>query len=335
MPIRSTIAQGIQVGIESTEGTAVAANRRLSSVGFSFDPNIDFDQFRPMGNKFNTLSVPGEDWSGVSYEGQPTYDELVYLFSSLLTTATITTPATGTNSRQWEFIPAATTSDAPKSLTIERGDATIAERVAGALLTGMDLTFRRDSIDMSGDGMARAIATGITLTSSPTAIPLVPVIPKTVSVYVDAPSTSSAGATDTALGTTKLSLVREASLSISDRYAPFWALDAAQASYAASLEGEGGWEIGITPVADSTGMAFLTNARAGDSRAIRIEAVGSIIETTITYKLTIDAIGQIIEVGELSDDDGAQVIPYTFGIVYDTTWAKALRVRVVCTRTAL
>ena len=336
MPERSYISQGIQLGIEGVEGVVSPANRKLSSVSIMPRPNMEFSQFRPQGNKFNTLSVMNREWSTADIEGFPTYTEIIYLLSSLMGAATITTPAGATNARQWAFSINPTAADVPVSFTVEKGDGSFAERVAGLVVNSLNIGFSRTGDpELGGDAFARAYTTGVTLTAAPTELSLVPILPKDVSVYVDAP-----GATpETALGTTKLTRVSNVAVNISDRYSQFWSLDAAQASYSAILEGEPGATVDLSHMADASGMAFLANARAGDTRMVRIEAKSStLIDAGIAasaYRMTIDLAMKFSEVGDMSDEDGAVVIPYTGVIVYEPTWANAIRVQVVVPATAL
>ncbi|MDQ3540920.1 MAG: hypothetical protein M3440_09545 [Chloroflexota bacterium] len=330
MPERSTISQGIQIGVETTEGTVAPANKKLSSLSIMPKPNMEFSTFGPMGNKFDTLVTLNREWSTADLEGRPTFTEIVYPLSSIMGAAAITTPATAVNGRQWEFAISPTAADPGVSFTVETGDGTLAERVAGLVVNSLTIGFSRtDDPELSGDAFARAFTTGATLTATPTEVALIPILPAQVSVYVDAP-----GATpETALGTTKLTRVQDVSFSISDRFSQFWALDAAQNSYVATLEGKPGATIEFSVMADAAGMAFINNARAGDTRMIRIQAVSTqLVDAGIAataYRFTIDAAVKISEVGDRDDNDGALVVPYTGTIVYDPTWGRAVRLQVV------
>lgn len=335
MPERSAISQGIQIGVETVEGTAVAAGKKLSSMSITPRPNMEFSTFGPQGNKFDTLSVLNREWSTADIEGVPTYTEIVYPLSSLMGAATITTPAGATNARQWAFAINPTSADAPKSFTVEKGDGSVAERVAGLVVNSLTIGFSRTGDpELSGDAFARAYETGITLTATPTTLALVPILPADVSVYIDALTT---GASD--FGTTKLTRVNSASVSISDRYMQYWALDAAQDSYVATLEGKPGATVEFSVMADSTGMGFIANARAGDTLAFRMEALSATeIDSGVAasaYRMTIDAAIKISDIGDMDEVDGAVSIPFTGTIVYDSTWNQAISVQIVNALTAL
>ena len=84
MPERTTVTQVVQVAAETTEGTAVAANKKLPSVTISPALKTNIDAFRPLGNKFQTIHAQGKEWSAAAVSMQPTYSELEYLMASAL-----------------------------------------------------------------------------------------------------------------------------------------------------------------------------------------------------------------------------------------------------------
>src|SRR5687768_754043 len=126
---RQWINQVCQIGVESTAGTAVAANKRLSALSLLPNVKANVQRFRPQGYKYPTVTALGKEWTEAPLTGVPTYTEIVYPLSSVLGTAVITTPGGGTTSRLWTFNPSTTTDDAPKTFTIEMGSAVRAHRI--------------------------------------------------------------------------------------------------------------------------------------------------------------------------------------------------------------
>jgi hypothetical protein len=324
---RATINQAVQVGVEVTPGTAVPANKRLQALGVEPSPDLAFQLFRPMGAKLNTLAQLGRDFVGASLSGRATYNEIVYPLSSVLKSATPTTPVGGTNSREWLFEPATYAVDVPKTFTVEYGDGR-ASRFTHGIIPEFGINFTRDEITLSGSMLGRAIELGITLTASPTMLDAVPIHPDDVSIYLDP--------TSGALGTTKLLRALSASFNISNRYGALWVLDRSQTSFVATVELEPVFTIGVTVEADSQGEEILSAmARGGLTRFMRIEAIGSIIEAALANQLNIDAAVKVSEVGDYSDEDGVYAIAYTFTIVHDQGWGKGLSVLSRNTVTAL
>lgn len=334
MTERATIAQGVQIGVESTPGTAVAAGKRLGSIGFNLGPKPEVNAQRPMGQKYANLQILGKEWTSISIDGAPCYTELPYLFSSLVSAGTVTQymdGATATGAYRWVFDSDPYGDDAPKTFTIEQGSAAHAGRAPGCLIVGTEFVLSRKEVSLSGDGIGALFQDDVTLTATPTRLPQVPVRPNELTFYAD---DAAAG-----LGTTKLTRAISGGFKLGNRYAPLWVVDAALPSYAATVEAEPELSATLLQVADDEGMENLTHLREGDTRFFRFEAVGPrIYDGTVTdyfHKLTIDIAGQVSDVKEPSDEDGVYAIEWMFGGVVDPTWNKAFHIEVVTTTAAL
>lgn len=327
MAERSSLNQNVQIGVEATPGTPVAATKRLQSVGIEPSISVQKDNFRPIGSKFNALSTLGREWAEAAITGRATYTELQYLLSSVVNTPVITTPAAGAT--QWVFTPSTRADDAPKTFTVEHGSNVRADRFAYGLVTEVGLAFSRDAIEVSGSMMARAIEDGITLTSTGvTALPLVPVLPTQVSVYLDDDYT--------ALGTTKLTRLISGEFRLGSRFGPVWVLDAANPSFVNHIETEPDLSATLLMQADSQGMGLLNTLRNGDTKFLRIEAIGGVIGTTAEpYRLTIDLAGKISDTGGFSDSDGVYAIEFSLLGVNDGPWDKAMQITLVNDQPAL
>lgn len=327
MAERSTLNQISQLGVETTAGTAVAATKRLQTISIEPSISVEKDNFRPVGQKFSALSNLGKEWVEASIEGRVTYSEIQYILSSVMTAAVITTPAGGTTSRKWVFTPSSTATDTPVTYTVEHGSSVRSDRFTYGLVTEMGMTFNRDSVELSGSMIGRAIEDNFTLTGATTTIPIVPVIPTQVSAYLD---TSSAG-----LGGTKLTRLISAEFNLGSRYAPVWILDAANPDFVNHIETEPDLTATLLLQADSQGMGLLTALRDGSTRFLRIEAIGAVIETTITYKFTIDMAVKLADTGGFSDSDGVYAIEFNLIGVFDSTYGKTVEVTVQNTQTTL
>lgn len=330
MADRALVFEGAQIGVETVYGTSVAANKKLQAMDITLSPAGEVDVYGPQGQKYDTLSILNREWATGDVGGRPSYTELQYPLSSVLTTAVITTPAGGTLSRDWDWTPANTAPDTPKSFTVERGQpgAGLADKVTGFVLTELGFTFSRTGgVDMSGTGIARALQTGQTLTSSPTALALTPVAPGQVSVYVDD--------TFAALGTTKLLRDFSAEFRIGDRFAPVWPLNAALTSFDAVIETKPTTSLALTLGNDTVGQGYLATMRGGAKKYVRIEAVGPIIETTIPYLFRIDACVVVADAPSGGDVDGLSTLDWTFTPIYDATMGAAFTVKLRNTATAL
>lgn len=329
MAERSALNQSIQIGVESVPGTPVAAPIRLQAIGIEPNIEVEMDQFRPIGQKYRAITTLGKEWVTAAISGRGSYNELVYLFSSVIGTAAITTPVGATLARNWQFVPESFDDDTPKTFTVEHGSSVRAGEFSYGIVTELGMTFNRTAIEVSGSMMGRALTDGITMTAAPTAVPLVPIIPTQVSVYMD----------DTAanLGNTKLTRAISADFNLGSRYAGVWVLDAANPQYVNHIETEPDLTCSMTLQADATGMGLLNTMRTGDTKFIRIEAVGPAdsIEAGQEYTFTLDLAAKVADTNGFSDEDGVYAVEFSFVGVHDNTWDQAYEVNMVNTLTAL
>jgi hypothetical protein len=317
MPERSTISQVVQIGVETTEGTSVPANKLLQALGISPALTAETQDFRPMGNKYRTLVVPGKEWVEAELEGLATYDEIIYPLASLISAPTTT--IVQTTGQQHIFTPSSTAEDAAKSFTVEQGSGVRAHKFVGGVVSAFGMEFTRDSIELSGTMIGSGFQDGITLTATPTTIPLQPMLPATVNVYVD---TAAAG-----LGTTKLTRALAAGFELSDKFGPLWTLNSAVTGYAARIETEPTAEGHLMLEADAAGMGMLTVLRAGATRFLRIEVVDTALigAGPAVYKAWFDFAIKFNAASEFEDADGVYAVDWPFTIVHDGTWGKAMQ----------
>lgn len=313
---RTTVTQVVQVGIESTPGTAVAAGKKLPSI--SIDPAVkaNIDSFRPLGNKYPTVHALGKEWSTSKISGEATYSELGYLLSTIIKYAAPVQEGATTAYTQ-TLAPSSTGEDTIKTLTVERGSAVQAEKITYGIVTDLSLSGDRDNVELSGMLLGQEIATGITLTSSPTSLEQIPILPKDVSIYLDPDSGD--------LGTTKLTRVLKWGIDIKGVRGPLWVVDAAQDSWAVPVELPVQAQVKLLLEADAAGIGLLTPMRDGTSRFCRIEAISDQeAGTSEPYTLLADFALQVAtEPSEFRDEDGVYAMEWTFNVVHDATWAKA------------
>lgn len=312
MTERASVFERLQIGAEATNarGTSVSAGKLLPSLSVSAAPNLTSSRFRPQGRKLDTLVVPGQRWTAGTVDGRLTYNEIIYPLASLLGNVSPTTPLGATAARQWAF---AMTPSAPatyRSYTMEVGSSTRAAKFTHAVFTDLTLDFSPTEITLGGSVIGQKYTDGITLTSNPASVALMPVDPNDVTIYVDA----TAGG----IGTTAMDRVFAASLGISGVFGPVWTINAAESSFASLVETAPDATLGITFAADATGMGFLDVFEDGATRYVRIEAVGPEIETGQDYTLTLDMAVKCESVS-LADQDGVLGAAWTMRLVDDAT----------------
>lgn len=321
MAERATVAQVTQIGVESTSGTAVPANKLLASLEITGGIKAQNKKFRPQGRKYSSFVIPGREWSEYKLGGMVTYGEVVYPLSSILKA---TTPSSDTTlGKKWVFAPALSAEDTVKTFTLEQGSAVRAHSAAYGVVTELGFKFTRDGVEYDGAMIAQRITDGVTLTAAPTAIetPVVPIAGTQISVaFAD----TWAGLE----GATAATRVLEANWKIGDRFNPLWVLDASKASFVATVETVPSIAASVTLEADAEGMAFLDLMRNATMKWMRISATGPDIETGKPYLFQIDGAYNVSEPTEFKDQDGVYAVGWTLEPVYDATATKTYEVTV-------
>lgn len=137
---RATVFEGCQIGVESTAGTAVAANKRMLCTSIeNLRPDIPTTPFRPYGSKASTSIVAGKGMGVGSITAAANPYDLSYLFSTAICTPAITTPGGGSSSRNWQFKPRNFAPDSFETLTVDKGSFDGGERATYGVVNGWSL----------------------------------------------------------------------------------------------------------------------------------------------------------------------------------------------------
>lgn len=326
MPERASISQVVQIGVETTSGTAVAANKKLNALQISPSIQTAVKMYRPLGGKYPTVGAQGKEWSQAGVQGPLVYTDVVYPLSSIFNYAAPVQQG-ATAAYKWTFTPGQAIEDTAKTFTVEMGSAARAHKMAYGIFDSWGYSVSRDEATQKGSMLGQRITDGITLTSSPTELALQPTLPTEFAVYLD---TTSGG-----LGTTKLLRVFNVDYEVASKVGPVWPIDAAQTSFAAHVETEPKAQMKLLLAADAAGMGLLTTMRAGSKAFLQVKAVGPIIASSYTWLFQHSLCGVVTGVSEFKDQDGVYAIEWTFDQTYDATWAKSTEIQVNNTLTAL
>jgi hypothetical protein len=313
----------------------VAAGKKLTDLILTPGPEASADLITSTGYVVPTGVQVTQEWTTGEVSGRIGYNSLVYILSSVLgaatpsTSITVGTTATGTLARQWGFSAATTAATTPKTYTLEYGDASRAYRSAHGFFNNLTLSIDRTKAELQSAFIGRKLATGITLTSTPTEIQSSIAMPPSWSVYID-----DSGAT---LGTTKATTVYEAEIALGDRFGVDWPINATETSFSSYVDMEGQTPTStLRFAADATSDALMgTTFPAGSKKFIRLESLGTTIESSTKYALRIDLCAIITKPNSFDSLNGVEVQSFDFTLAYDTTWGKWLDVKIVNTMTAL
>lgn len=103
---RPDVLIGSQIGVESTHGTGVTANKKLLDLNFMFDMNLQTKFSRAMGNKFMTTGTKEREWSTGNYSADvPGYNSLAYILAGLFPITSGPTQIGVTGGYTWAFAP--------------------------------------------------------------------------------------------------------------------------------------------------------------------------------------------------------------------------------------
>lgn len=164
MTERASIFEAVQLGVETTPGTAVAADKRLQ--GLTVTPGIksSIATYKGSGFKFPTVSSLGKEWIEAGVSGPMSYTDMVYLLSGIMGTAAIADGGGGVYT--WVFTPKIYSGDTPKTFTVETGSVLRAQRFAYGLLTGGTLQINRDECTFSGSMIAHSLEDDVYLSTN-------------------------------------------------------------------------------------------------------------------------------------------------------------------------
>lgn len=323
MTDRAHVLETTQVGVEATPGTSVAAGTALRSMTVDIDIGGTAEIYRPDGHKFAALAIPNAEWTTWKINGRPTYTEILFLLESIF--GTVTPSGVGSGGHKRDYSMADTAADAAKTLTIEKGQAAHAHKLTYGLLTDWALSFSRNKgITMTGAGIGQLLSDGITMTPTPTNLALVPIVGKQLDLYIDA--------SWAALGTTKMLRAFDAAPSVAGKYGPIWAINSANPSFGGHVELAPTTGHVISLEADATGMAYLSQFRAGSEIFVRVAATGPNFEAGTpghAYAFTYDVCLGIKTLKNLGKDlDGVVAVEIDTEFVTDGTSGKAVAVSV-------
>lgn len=317
-----SVFQNLQIGVESTPGTAVPANKLLSDLKIKIDTEFESDEFVPSGRRFVSAVYPNREWVKGSIEGKPGYQTLPYVLSAFLkdVTPTRNIPSTGL-SYKWVYNPSIAAVDTIKTLSLESGNNVRAEKAAYGIISGLEFKGTRKEVTISGELFAQKLNENATLTASPTVVPPVLILPTDGDIYL---ASSKAGLS----GASRLGRVLEWGASLKDLYGQVWPIRTDSPSWTAPVAMEVKGEASLKAAIDAEGAAFFGYMRAGTKNWIRIEYNGVTIETTYKYQLRIDLCVAVKSPDAKDDMDGLATRGWNFAIVNDDTTSEAVEITV-------
>ncbi|HEU4752063.1 MAG TPA: phage tail tube protein [Armatimonadota bacterium] len=300
MSLRATVFQRTQVGVETTPGTAVAANKQFSSLSIMPKPMVPVTQHRPQGSKYATAATVGKEHTEARFEGPINYEDLAYILASLLAASAYVSPFT--------FTSALAGPDSIKTLSIEAGSNVRAEKFAYGVVSDLELKFTQQDATLSGQMFGRALTEGATLTASPTVLNNIVVNPKDVSVWVG----------DTVAGLAEVTKFLEASVSLKGKLKPAFFFDSSQTSFTEPVELAPQLSAQVILEHNSVAAGYMADLRSAKQKFLRIKALGPVIGAgPDQYTLQITMPFRFLE-NDRADSDDIWASTYNLGPDFET-----------------
>jgi hypothetical protein len=155
MPDRASVFNQIQLGLETTPGTAVPALKLLQSL--SIEPQIDpeIQMFGPSGAKFDTVAAMNSDMTTADVSGVATYSEGIYPLASVMSKVNPTND--GATAKLWDFGISQSNPDTLATYTVEQGSSVRGHRFPYGLFTAFGFAFSRKGVEAKGKMMGAAL----------------------------------------------------------------------------------------------------------------------------------------------------------------------------------
>ena len=314
----SAVYQGAQIGLETTPGTGVAANKQLNSIGIGqIKPTGQGEMFRPTGSKIATIVIPpGDEMCECPVEAWLTFNESVYFFNAALKNVTPTTPGGGTNSRDWTYSLSKSNNDAVKTYTVEVGNSSRAQKFTYGHFNGFSLDLSRKTAKFSSTLKGQRLQDDVTITASPTGLTPILVIPYNFNVFFADTQAGLAGAS-------VFSRAFKATFTLGPRFEYVWRMASADTSFIEIIELPVVATLQITLGTDDAEMGPLAKLRAGSTQFIRFKAEGATIEAALKETFQLDFAGALVSPYDPQEENSLLQRTWTFETIFDNTWGKA------------
>lgn len=269
----------VQIGLESTRGTAVAADVKLMGM-LTMDPTqvlyMPEDEERQSLALLHRREIVAE-MANMHFESSLNFEQLIHFLAMGVGNhgSQPTTPTNGVLTRDWLFEPSHSASNAQAAYTLEYGDDQQEYESAFVMCSQLEFTWAlEESVKMSAELFGRSVTKAtFTSLSDPTIEDAVTQLTK---MYVDT--------TWANLGTTqKASLMASATVRIPTGVGPTRYADGSL-EFSNFVERKRAAEVEILMIHGADGEAEFDKYEAGTTSFIRLQTTGTEIEAvTPTY----------------------------------------------------
>lgn len=293
--------------------------------------SVEGEDFRASGFKVNTSRNINTETGSVAVETLQDYNAMTYTLTGGFGAPVSALKSGGTLAYEHTFTLNPTAPDTLVSFTGMWGDTTQALQLVYLVFNSLGITVNRGGLSLDSSAFSRAPITGIAMpTTGIVKVASVPISSRSWDVYIDD--------TWAALGTTKALALYEGQFSFGDKYVQDYVVNSAQPSFTDAIENDGSDYSGSFRVGfDASAVTLIDSFKNNALKFIRFESTGPIIETTTTYKLTLDLCVRILNPGEVgaAPNSPARTIPFDVGLTVDPVSSNAAAAKLVNTVQAI
>lgn len=311
--------QKIQIGAESTKGTAVAATTIWRGKGSLEDARTQVVTPEQIGYTVPSARIATSYLQGkLAMPATPaTFHQLPYILEAGILSCT-PTPDSGTGDI-YLYPMGHTSVNTIRTYTIESGDDTAAEEMEFSFVESFVLSGKYgELVQMSANWLGRQVTTGITFTGSLTAPTVEEIVGGKGTLYIDEPSGT--------LGTTAITAgaILDFNLNVTTGLVARSTIDSGTAYFLTDIYDREKFKaaLSLTWRHNSDAVAERAKWAAGTARQIRLKFTGSALTTSGTYTyhtLFIDLVGIYTKFSALENDSGDSTIKAEFEAGYDPT----------------
>lgn len=273
----SSVNQRMQLGVESISalGTAVAANRLIEAFTWQLGIDTNVTMYGASGHKYDLVQEEDFEQTTIDIAGELDFNAIIYPLAGVMGAISPVAHGSSATAKDYVFIPPVMGSIVPQTYTLQQGDAIRARSLSYGLFNSFGYKgTRKTPATITAKGFGQILSDGITLTPSPTAISIAPIVGKFFNVYLD---TTSAG-----IGTTLLTRCFSVDYAFDTIYQPFYPLNRSNPSFTGHVDVKPKATLKLKLAVDSFGLATMqtTYLQGGATAYVRIQAQGNIIDNS-------------------------------------------------------
>jgi hypothetical protein len=328
MPQITTATQSMQIGKETSPGTAVACPTLLKCFDWS-GVGIDagLSKYRPSGNLYDATQELDWEASMFSLAGTMDFNGLIYPLAMIYGAVTPAAHSPSSTAKDWIWTPSINQQTSVQTFTLMQGDNQRARKFAYAMLSDFGYKGdRRTAFAITGKGFGQILSDGISLTGSPTAVATAQMQPKTFNVYLD---TTSGG-----IGTTQVVAPISIDYSFGSVFNTAYYLNRSNPSFTSHINVAPTTEFKMMLPADSFGLSQMqTYMESQQTLYIRVDAQGATIDSgnSIVNEFIHDMAMKVGKPAPLADKTGIYAIEWPLTVVQDPAWGSGQAQKITVT----